>query len=710
MNLLSEILQLSPNKVLDVAGVGYIEGTPAKHSPSGWPLGIVRRADGDLIVADYKAHRLWRIDKDGMLHTFAGDGIPGNSGDNELAINARINGPHDLAQDNDGNLYFSDLHNYCYRRIDYQTGILTRIAGTSDLGRGGTGENALKAEMDTTSGIAIDHQNNIYLSGEWDNNIRVIDNKTGNISIFAGQEARHYYSEKGLSRPYSGRIKGITFSWELGLGLGGYHGDGGSALKAGFLHPEHLAFDSKGNLYVCDNSNNRIRKINFKTGIITTIFGTGEFSSNGDGGHPNKASLLCPDSLYIDHNDNLYVGEKNGFRIRKVDLKKNTVSTLVGTGLPGWGEENKHATETNCNSPESGIWADPAGTVLWSDSSGRVRKRDGQTGIVATVLGGTHIGDNGPSSKAFLRGPSGIAICPQGQIYFADTWNQRIRKIDPVTATIETIAGNGSRSFGGDNGPAKEASLGSPHDISLNSKGIAIVADTRNGRIRSIDKDNVITTIAGTAFKADIGDGGLSFAASLYHVQSVTHGPTDDIYIGDAIGKIRKIDITNNIISTIGGSGIQGYSGDGEISTKAKIGCPSSIVVDNNNNVYFTDSAFHVIRKIDKDGIIHTLVGTGIPGFSVDRTLANKARIAEPRGLAVSKKGQLFFSDSGNNKIRTVLSDGTLATLVGNDHVKDNKGNQLNLNNPCGMCIFEETTLLFCNNYNNQIGAVKISI
>ena len=132
--------------------------------------------------------------------------------------------------------------------------------------------------------------------------------------------------------------------------------------------------------------------------------------------------------------------------------------------------------------------------------------------------------------------------------------------------------------------------------------------------------------------------------------------------------------------------------------------------MDNNNNVYFTDSAFHVIRKIDKDGIIHTLVGTGIPGFSVDRTLANKARIAEPRGLAVSKNGQLFFSDSGNNKIRTVLSDGTLATLVGNDHVKDNKGNQLNLNNPCGMCIFEETTLLFCNNYNNQIGAVKISI
>ena len=118
MNLLSEILQLSPNKVLNVAGVGYIEGTPAKHAPSGWPLGIVRRADGDLIVADYKAHRLWRIDKDGMLHTFAGDGIPGNSGDNELAINARINGPHDLAQDKDGNLYFSDLHNYCYRRID----------------------------------------------------------------------------------------------------------------------------------------------------------------------------------------------------------------------------------------------------------------------------------------------------------------------------------------------------------------------------------------------------------------------------------------------------------------------------------------------------------------------------------------------------------------------------------------------------------------
>lgn len=708
------MLQLAPNNILNVAGVGYIEGVPAQHAPSGWPLGILRRPDGDLIVADYKAHRLWRIDKEGILHTFAGDGVPGNRGDGEVAINARVNGPHDLAQDKDGNLYFSDLHNYCYRRIDYQTGILTRIAGTGDLGRGGTGQNSLKAEMDTTSGIAIDHQNNIYLSGEWDNNIRVIDNKTGNIGIVAGQEARHYYSEKGLSRPYSGRIKGTTFSWELGLGLGGYHGDGGPAIKAGFLHPEHLAFDSKGNLYICDNSNNRIRKIDFKTGFITTVFGTGDFASKGDGGSPTNASILSPDSLHIDQDDNLYVGEKYGFRIRKVDTKKNTVSTIAGTGIPGWGEENKHATSINCNSPESGIWADPDGTVLWSDSSGRVRKCDGQTGIVTTVLGGTHIGDNGLSSKAFLRGPSGIAISPQGQIYFADTWNQRIRRIDPITGTIETIAGNGSRSFGGDNGPATEASLGSPHDISVNSNGIVILADTRNGRVRSIGKDNVITTIAGTAFKADLGDGALSFAASLYHVQSVTHGPTDDIFIGDAIGKIRKIDANTNIISTIAGSGIQGYSGDGDIATKANIGSPSSIVVDDNNNVYFTDSAFHVIRKIDRHGIIHTIVGTGVAGFSADRTYATKAKIKEPRGLAISKTGQLYFSDSGNNTIRTVLSDGTIRTLAGNDCPGDDGGNfftsQLKLNNPYGMCIFGQNTLLFCDNYNNRIRAVKISV
>ena len=240
--------------------------------------------DGDLVVADYKGNRLWRIDGEGILHTFAGDGVPGDYGDGGPAIDARVYGPHDLALDRHGNLYFSDLWNNCYRRIDHETGVITRIAGSGRMGRGGTGGPAVDAEIDTTSGIAIDDRGNIYLSGEWDNNIRRIDAGTGTIEVFAGQEARHYPSGEGTRRPYTGRLAGTTFSWETGLSLGGYHGDGGPARDAGFFHPEHVAFDSKGDLYVCDNSNNRIRKIDMKTGIVTTFLGDGRHSSQGDGG------------------------------------------------------------------------------------------------------------------------------------------------------------------------------------------------------------------------------------------------------------------------------------------------------------------------------------------------------------------------------------------------------------------------------------------
>ena len=158
MSLIQQLQRLGPGRITTIAGVGYREGVPARDAPSGWTLGVVRLPGGDLVVADYKGNRLWRIDGDGILHTFAGDGVPGDEGDGGPAIDARVYGPHDLALDRHGNLYFSDLWNNCYRRIDGETGVITRIAGSGRVGRGGTGGPAVDAEIDTTSGIAIDER------------------------------------------------------------------------------------------------------------------------------------------------------------------------------------------------------------------------------------------------------------------------------------------------------------------------------------------------------------------------------------------------------------------------------------------------------------------------------------------------------------------------------------------------------------------------
>ena len=712
MSLIQQLQRIGRGRIATIAGVGYREGVLARDAPSGWTLGVVRMPDGDLVVADYKGNRLWRIDGEGILHTFAGDGAPGDEGDGGPAIDARVYGPHDLALDRHGNLYFSDLWNNCYRRIDRETGIITRIAGAGRVGRGGTGGPALYAEIDTTSGVAIDDEGNIYLSGEWDNNIRRIDAETGTIEVFAGQEARHYPSEDGPLRPYTGRLAGTTFSWETGLSLGGYHGDGGPASDAGFFHPEHVAFDSKGDLYVCDNSNNRIRKIDMKTGIVTTVLGDGRHSSQGDGGPAVEASVLMPDSLCIDAHDNMYVGEKYGYRVRRVDAATGIVSTIVGTGVPGWGEEGLHGSETRCNSCESGIWADSDGTVHWSDCSGRLRRYDGATGIVTTALGGTHVGDGGPAVDAFLRGPAGICVGPDGHVYFADPWNQRIRAIDPLTGTIRTVAGSGARAFGGDNGPALEASFGSPHDVSVDSRGRVVIADSRHGRLRRVDEDGMVRTIAGTAFKADLGDGAPAVSASLYHVQAVAHGPNDDIYVGDAVGRIRRIDAVTGVIATVAGAGIQGWSGDGGPAVRARIGAPSAIRIARDGSLYFTDAAFNVVRRVDDAGTISTVAGTGEPGFSPDGTQARNARIEQPWGLAVDRGGRVYFSDSFNNRVRRIEPDGTLRTVAGSDEAGDagdgGDAARARLNEPHGICLYSQDVLLVSDYYNNRIRAIRL--
>ena len=702
MNLNKTLDELRPSTIVTIAGAGLKDGIPAKEADAAWPLGIVRRSDGHLIVVDYWGNRLWRIDQEGILHKFAGDGVPGYAGDGGPAIHARFNQPHDLTIDKEDNIYLSDLGNDVYRKIDSDTGIITTIAGSGKKGRGGDGGPATEAEMDTHCGIAIDNEGNIYLSSEWANNIRKIDSKTGIIDLFAGQEARHHPSEHDSSRPFSGDK----------LSLGGYSGDGGPKENAGFYHPEHLALGSKGDLYVCDNSNDRIRKIDMKTGIVTTVLGNGQRASNGDGFLATEASTLMPDALFIDVNENIYVGEKYGFRVRKVEAKTGVVTTIAGTGVPGMGAENVPATETECNSIEVGMWADPDGTVLYSDCGGRVRRIDGKTGIVSTVFGGTTIHDGELATKAFLCGPRGLSVGPCGDIYFADTWSQRIRAIDSKTGIIRTVAGNGTRAYGGDGGLATEAYLGNPHHVSVDSQGRVVIADTRHGHVRRVDKDGIIHNVAGASFQWDKGDGGPAICANLVHVISVIHDSRDNIFLGDAIGRIRKIDSQTSIITTVAGIGLSGYNGDHGPATKAKIGSPADFAFDTRGNLYFADSSQHVVRKINNRGIIVTIAGTGEKGFSPDGTRATEAKLNEPSGVTVSRGGSVLIADTYNHLVRKIADDGTLQTVAGSESAGyDGDGSPANaasLNSPHGLCIYGDNFLLISDHFNHRVRSMKL--
>ena len=632
-------------------------------------------------------------------------GVPGYSGDDGPASEARFDTPHDLNKDVDGNLYLTEMHTQVVRRIDATTSVITRVIGSGKVGWGGNGGPALECEMDNDSGIAVDDDGNIYICCEWSNVVRRVDAKTGIIDIFAGIEQRHHPFESGNSRPFSG-------PW---LNLGGYSGDGGPKEQAGLHHPEHLAFDSHGDLYICDNSNDRIRKIDMKTGIITTVLGNGQRASGGDGELGTEAAILMPDALCFDADDNLYVGEKYGFRLRKLDGVTKRVSTLAGNGQAGWGDEGLPGPESRINSIEAGIWADPDGTVFWGDSSGRLRRYDGVTGIVTTALGGTSIHDGGPATEAFLRGPYGISIAGNGDIYFADSWNQRIRAIDAQTGVIRTVAGEGARAYGGDGGPATDAFLGNPGDVSVGPDGTIIIADTRHAHVRCVDADGIIHNFAGAAFAWDKGDGGPSISANLVYPTGVEHGPSGDLYIADASAhRIRKVDATTGIITTVVGNGLDGYSGDGGPATEARIGRPMSVRLDAAGNLYFPDIGYHVVRRVDaQTGVITTAIGSGDDGYSVDGTPAVDARLGTPHGVEVSADGRtLYVADTTNFQVRAVGPDKVLRTIAGSDDGGDcgdgGSATSAALNYPYSLRLYGEDVLLISDHWNNKLRAVKL--
>ena len=702
MNLIERFQKLTPGNMMTIAGVGYRDGIPAKEADAGWPFGIVRLPEshpqaGDLVIADYQAQRIWRIDGAGILHTFAGDGTPGWTGDGGPAHEARMCYPHDLCLDHEGNLYVNDQNCSVFRRIDARTGVITHVAGSGRPGRGGDGGPATEAETDVTCGIAVARNGDIYLASEWSSNVRRIDAETGIIERFAGQDARHYPSESGSSRPAAG-------PW---CSFQGYHGDGGPAIDAAFWHCEHLAFDSKGDLYVCDNSNDRIRKIDMRTGIITTVLGNGQRASNGDGGPATEASTLMPDAICLDVHDNLFVGEKYGFRVRRVDAVTGIVTTLVGTGEPGFGEEGLPGPQTRCASIEGGIWADPDGTVHYCDCSGRTRRYDGATGIVTTVFGGTSVHDGKTATEAFLNCVEGIDVGPDGHIYLADRWNQRIRSIDPLTGIIRGVAGNGARAYGGDGGPANDAYLGNPGHVAVDSHGRVTIADGRHSHVRRVDADGIITTIAGTGQKWDKGDGGPAVSACFDDVDAVLYADNDDLYISDSgVGRIRKVDAATGIITTVAGIGLPGYSGDGG---------PAELALSGDGFLYFSDCAHHVVRRIDlTTGVITTVIGSGKAGYSADGTPAAQARIDSPQSVALAPaSGELYFADTGNNRVRRVNAEGRIETVVGNgEHgnaADDVAARSAPFNEPHGIRFFDAHILLVSDFYNNQVKAVRVA-
>ncbi|MGH9597009.1 MAG: Ig-like domain repeat protein [Edaphobacter sp.] len=310
----------------------------------------------------------------------------------------------------------------------------------------------------------------------------------------------------------------------------------------------------------------------------------------------------------------------------------------------------------------SAIVFDAAGNLYFAESGNHVVRRVDATGQITTIAGtGTQgfTGDAGPATSAALDSPLGLALDSANHLYIADTHNDRIRKLDLVSGILTTIAGTGTRGFFGDAGPAAAAELNLPAALACDTANNLYVADTGNHRIRRIDAaSGVITTIAGTGAQGFSGDNALAEDASLDSPDGLVVDAASNLYLADTHNqRIRRIDATTGIIRTIAGTGAQGFAGDAGNATSATLALPHGITLDAAGNLYLADTDNHRIRRIDAvTGIITTVAGDGTQAFAGDGSPAIAASLDTPRSTAVSPTALLTLADSGNQRIRQLTA------------------------------------------------------
>lgn len=339
--------------------------------------------------------------------------------------------------------------------------------------------------------------------------------------------------------------QGQVITTIAGTGTEGFSGDGGLAVAAALNKPIGIGVDDSGNIYIADTRNARIRKVNPK-GIITTIAGTGIPGNLGDGGLATAAQLYTPTDVAIDHKGNIYIADIKNNTIRKVDKVTGVINIIAGNGISGYSGDNGLATAAAISTPQA-IAVDTSGNLFIADyNNSRVRKVSNATGIITTIAGTGATGfsgDGGIATAAELFNPSGVAVNRQGDVFIADTYNNRIRKVNSATGIITTIAGNGTTGYSGDGGLATLAALSQPVKIALDDSSNFWIADINSNRLRKVSSaTGIISTVAGTGIGAYSGDGGAATSAQLYSPTDVAVDPSGNIYIADyGNTRIRKI-------------------------------------------------------------------------------------------------------------------------------------------------------------------------
>jgi RHS repeat-associated protein len=691
-------LAFEPGLITTTAGqfsvkAGYSgDGGPATGAQLTSPSAVTVDAAGNLFIADCGNNVIRKVSaSSGVIATVAGTGgVGGYSGDGGPATSAQLSCPHGVAVDLAGNLYIADEANRIIREVTASTGVITTVAGTPrHSGYTGDGGYATNAMLRTPMSVAVDLAGNLYIADYGSYVIRKVTAASRYITTVAGN------------------------------GTSGYSGDGQQATSAQVQlgNPTGVAVDPAGNIYIADGTDHVIRQVTVATGIISTVAGIGpptSGGSSGDGGPARGALFMSSWGIAVDAAGNLYIADTSSNNIREVTASTGVIATIAGgSGVQGFGYagDGGPATSAQLHSPQ-GVAVDAAGNIYFADSANNaIRKISASAGSIVTVAGSGGMGDAGESASATLATltPSGVTSDQVGDLYIANGGigiTSPIRKVAANTGTISSVNTNGR----GNSSPA----------MAVDPVGNLYIADISAGRIDEVlaasgaftqqlpinnwtwrptgvaldSTDNLyasdgdalqiykqaastgaVTIVAGTGVdNADYaGDGGPAVNADIFEPNGIAVDRFGNIYIED-YGPIRVVYSSGitipNVANPVAGNiyllagreePMPGYSGDGGPAIDAQLGYLRGIAVDPAGDLYITDSAYSVVRKISVAGIITTVAGNGAPGFAGDGGSAASAELSSPIGISFDPTGNLYIADSGNGLVRKISPQGILA-------------------------------------------------
>ncbi len=558
---------------------------------------------GALYIADTGNNRVRRVAANGVISTIIGTGQNAGSRAGGPGPSIPVAQPDGLAFDAAGTLYISEFGLGRVLKADTALNVAP-IAGSAQLGEGGDGGPALLATLNGPSGLAVDVAGAVYVADEDGNRIR--------------------------------KIAGGTINSVAGTGTFGFSGDGGNPLAAQLNSPIGLAIDSAGRLYVGDSSNHRIRRVDQTAATITTF--AGGFGVLGDSGPATAALLFGPAGMAFDAAGNLYIADGSNHRIRKVTVA-GVIATVAGTGSVGFSGDGGDAKAAQLNNPQ-GVAVDAAGNLLIADTNNNRVRRVNQSGVIQTVAGNgmdSFSGDGGAATSATLSIPNAITVDAQGSLYIADSGNDRIRRVN-VSGQISTYAGSNATALG-DDGPAVSASLSLPLGVALDAAGNLFIADTLNQRIRRVTPAGVISTVAGNGEIGFAGDGGAATQASLSLPFGVATDAAGNLYIADgANGRVRQVSAVGTI-RTIAGNGSLAFGGDGGMALFAQLGFIGGIAVDASGAVYTSDQDNHRVRKLTPFVVPADFTFTATSDTAIRLTLASLNNFAGTIQLGVKTAG-----------------------------------------------------------------------